>query len=299
MKSIISFPERGAWGDSRWRGNCSGHVQKELIGHFRPKLFVDVCEGSGTSRDVCKELGIEYVGLDLHRGFDFTANSVLAQLPHPADLVFSHPPYGAMIDYRAVGKWDNPNLKGQDLSACSEEEFLEKSRIMLLNQREAAREGGIYCTLIGDLRSKGRFRSFQADYINFMPQDELVSVTIKTQHNCVSDARQYSGSFIPIMHEYLLIWKKASKTLVRVTLDTLRNLKQQVARGWRSLIRTILLQEGGAASLGTIYQRVEKEAVEMLVGYASSANWKAKIRQTLQHHFDAVERGVWALPAAA
>lgn len=28
--SILSFPERGHWGDAKWRGNCSGHVYKDL-----------------------------------------------------------------------------------------------------------------------------------------------------------------------------------------------------------------------------------------------------------------------------
>ena len=48
MKSVMSFPERGNYGNSNWRGNTSGYVIKELIQHFNPKLFVDACEGSGT-----------------------------------------------------------------------------------------------------------------------------------------------------------------------------------------------------------------------------------------------------------
>ena len=47
-------------------------VSFSLSSNFRPKLFVDACEGSGTSGDVCREMGIEYVGLDLYKGNDFT-----------------------------------------------------------------------------------------------------------------------------------------------------------------------------------------------------------------------------------
>lgn len=93
MKSVMSFPERGTYGDSKWRGNTSGFVIKELIEHFNPKLFVDACEGSGTSGDVCKEMGIDYVGLDLYKGQDFTRDYILNQLPRPADVCFTHPPY--------------------------------------------------------------------------------------------------------------------------------------------------------------------------------------------------------------
>ena len=70
---------------------------KELVEHFNPKLFVDACEGSGTSRDVCKEMGIEYVGLDLYKGQDFTKDYILTQLPRPADICFTHPPYHNMV----------------------------------------------------------------------------------------------------------------------------------------------------------------------------------------------------------
>ena len=49
MKSVMSFPERGNYGKSNWRGNTSGYVIKELIQHFDPKIFVDACEGSGSA----------------------------------------------------------------------------------------------------------------------------------------------------------------------------------------------------------------------------------------------------------
>lgn len=176
MKSIISFPDRGPWGDSKWRGNCSGHVIRELIEHYRPRLFVDACEGSGTSGEVCRDLGVEYVGLDIHKGFDFTRDSILKHLPRQADVVFTHPPYWDMIDYRRIGRFDHESLADQDLSACSEEEFLEKSQTMLVNQRVATKGGGIYTTLIGDYRRKGVFRSFQADFIGLMPKEELEAV---------------------------------------------------------------------------------------------------------------------------
>ena len=55
----MNFPNRGPWGKSNWRGNTSGHVIREMIEHFNPTLFVDACEGSGTSGDVCRDMGID------------------------------------------------------------------------------------------------------------------------------------------------------------------------------------------------------------------------------------------------
>jgi hypothetical protein len=222
-------------GDSRWRGNCSGHIQRELIEHFKPKLFVDVCEGSGTSRDVFKDLGIEYVGFDLHglNGAiqnDFTKDFVLSKLPRPADLVFSHPPYHDIIKYSGEVY---SGIREGDTSRClSPEEFIEKSQVMQLNQREVTRSGGVYVTLIGDTRGNGQFRSYQADFIKMMPGSELKSVAIKLQHNCLSDGKVYNGNFIPILHEYLLIWQKSSKTLFQIGLETATGIKRQIAATW-------------------------------------------------------------------
>ena len=294
MNSVMSFPERGNYGNSNWRGNTSGYVIKELIQHFNPKLFVDACEGSGTSRDVCKEMGIEYVGLDLYKGQDFTKDSILTQLPRPADICFTHPPYHDMIAYS--GSVYGKEILTGDTSHCRNvEEFISKSQVMLMNQREATKEGGIYCTLIGDQRGgslgKGNFRSYQADFISMMPKEELLSVAIKLQHNCMSDTRVYSGSFIPIMHEYLLIWKKRAKSLFAISFDIASELQSRVATTWRNAIRIVMMKLQ-KADLNTIYNEIEKVAASLI---ANNPNYKAKIRQTLQKHYNNVERGVWSL----
>lgn len=294
MQSVFSAPERGPWGDSRWRGNCSGHLIRELVEHFQPKLFVDITEGSGTSRDVCHDLGIEYVGLDLHTGFDATGMSVIDQLPRPADVSFSHLPYGPMVDYTSVGTWESPDLKSKDLSKCSDDEFLELAQVLLENQRLATEQGGRYCTLIGDLRKNGTYRSYQADFIAMMPKTELESVVIKTQHNCVSDRRQYSGRFIPIQHEYLLIWKRSYKTMFQITLEKVSQLQATADWTWRNLVRMALIHLGGKASLEELYALIG-EMPEAAARRSSNNHWDAKIRQVLQRHFCPVERGVWSL----
>ena len=294
MKSIMNFPERGKWGKSNWRGNTSGYVIKEMIEHFNPKLFVDACEGSGTSRDVCADMGIEYVGLDLYKGQDFTKDFILSQLPRPADICFTHPPYHSMIEYSGKVYGDAP-LTGDTSRCSSPEEFISKSQVMLLNQREATRDNGIYATLIGDQRGgslgRGCFRSYQADFISMMPKDELLSVTIKLQNNCLSDNRVYSGNFVPIMHEYLLIWKKQAKSLFAVSLDIASELQKRVAVTWRNAIRIVMMRLK-EAKLSDIYAEVEKVAGNLI---ANNPNYKAKIRQTLQKHFKNVERGIWAV----
>jgi len=306
MTSTISFPNRGPWGDSGWRGNASGHVTRELIEHFELKpnqhLFVDVCEGSGTSGDVCRDLGIDYVGLDLHKGQDFTKDSVLASLDRPGDIVYSHFPYHDMIKYSS-GVYGNEILPGDTSHCKSVGEFLAMSQIGLLNQREATKEGGIYTTLIGDQRggslkgdvSVGNFASYQADFINMMPKSELFAVVIKHQHNTVSGRKTYANkNFIAIEHEYLLIWRKTKKTLMQVSFDMATAHQRLVATTWRNAIRMAMISLGGKATLKDIYAEVEKvPGVGKLI--ANNQNYKAKIRQTMQKHYQNVERGVWAV----
>jgi hypothetical protein len=296
MQSIVSYPDRGPWGKSSWRGNTSGHIIVDLIDHFKPELFCDVCEGSGTSGDVCKSKGVSYVGLDLYKGQDFTRDSVLAALPRPADVVFSHFPYYDMVKYSG-SVYGNEILEGDTSHCDSPEEFIAKSQVALLNQREACKQGGIYTTLIGDHRSKGAFRSYQSDFISMMPQRELLSVVIKAQHNCVSDRKNYSGaSFIPIQHEYLLIWQKKARTLMQVSFDIAMEHQKAVATTWRNAIRIAMMNLGGKATLSQIYEQVEIAAAGLI---RKNQHYRAKIRQTLQKHYTNVERGVWAVKVAA
>ncbi len=283
MKTILNFPDRGHWGNSDYRGNCSGHIQKSLIQHFNPKLFVDICEGSGTSRDVCKELKVEYVGLDIKSGFDFTSNEILSHLPKPADLVFSHPPYHSMIQYSSLVN---------DISNCKTvDEYLAKSQLMLFNQREATERGGIYCTLIGDHIQNGVCNSYQAEFIKMMPKNELHRVMIKLQHNCHSSMKQYKGNFIETVHEYLILWKKRQLNYWEVCIELVKEADAMISNTWRNALRVVMLkiQKG---TLAAIYIEVTKVASNLI---AANPNWKAKVRQILQKYHKQIERGVWTV----
>lgn len=294
MQSVVSYPNRGNYGKNSWRGNTSGLIIKDLCEHFKPKLFVDICEGSGTSRDVCKELGIDYYGFDLYTGFDFTKNNLISKLPRPVDMAFSHLPYWNMINYKE--ERDKNKLLSpagcNDLSLVSLDEFLEMSFQGLMQQREATKDGGIYTTLIGDYRKDGKFYSFQSDYIKMMPNEELKSVVIKVQHNVQSNNKTYANmNFIPIQHEYLLVWQKKHQSIFSIALNKAAEHKKQISMTWRVAIRQALINLGKKAKLEEIYN----EVVKLYPGKVTeNENYKAKIRQQLQLHFTHVERGVWA-----
>jgi hypothetical protein len=206
--SILSFPDRGPWGDARYPGNCSGYVYQTLFKHLRPRIFTDPMVGSGTSVAVAREMDIEAHGLDLHSGFNILRHSILQTVGKPSDFVFSHPPYHDMVQYSGQVWGSKPHP--DDLSRCStEEEFLGKLSRGLANQRYATRLGGFYGLLIGDVRRSGRYSSYQADILARMPRQELRAVLIKAQHNVRSDQVRYERLPLPrIQHEYIVLWQK-------------------------------------------------------------------------------------------
>lgn len=298
MNSIMSYPDRGPWGDAKWRGNASGHVYRDLFLQLQPKSFVDPMVGSGTSVQVANEMGILAYGLDLHSGFNATRNSILAAVGHEADLVISHPPYGAMILYS--GNVWGKEAHADDLSRCADDdEFHEKMQLVLLNQREATRQGGYYGTLIGDWRRSGVYTSYQSEMIARMPRDELAAVLIKAQHNMQSNCKSYGRMKLPmIAHEYLILWEKKARPMLSLLWGMAREQHARLTGTWKSIVRLVMVNLNGAASLDQIYAEVAHAAPDKL---AANPNWKAKVRQILntgEGVFASTERGHWQLAGA-
>lgn len=304
--SILSFPTRGNYGRSNWRGNCSGYVIKEMLEFYRPKVFVDPAEGGLTSRDVCRELnaqgaGIEYVGLDLHSGFNLLRDSLTDRIGGSrAEYAFFHPPYWKMVLYSGrSGQWGNEPHPDDLSHAPTYEDFILKMRLAMQNIYDAVAPGGHFSILVGDYRKDGKYISIQAD-LQMLAPGALDGILIKTQHNCVSDKTRYSGkNFIPIMHEYLLNFRKDRRVVgfLDSTLSVSRRLEMFSKANWRATIYHVLRKLGGKARLPEIYQAIAETSPDKI---KTRPNWAARVRRELQIFCVSVERGVWALqPDAA
>jgi hypothetical protein len=111
MTSVVSYLDRGPFGDPKYPGNCSGHLAKNLILKYGATRVADPMQGSGTCRDVVnglnkyKRIGISYWGGDLREGFDLTKQD----LPGKFDFVWIHPPYWNIIKYSS----NNSKASGQ------------------------------------------------------------------------------------------------------------------------------------------------------------------------------------------
>ncbi len=286
--SVVSYPQRGKWGNARWRGNCSGHIIKDALGsYFNWKnpdaLFVDPSEGSGTSGDVARELGVNYKGLDLHSGFNLLRDDLLESIGQPADMIFWHPPYHSMIEY-SKNVWGDGTPHPDDLSNCeSISEFIEKSQLAMMNMYDAlANEGrSTYCILIGNMRKDGQFYDL-AGMLQRVAPGKLRDIIIKQQHNCVSDSRRYGGaSFARIAHESLLVFEKDRRILCAIDFACLVEKRLETAHKmtWRTALRRVT-RPGEKVHLSDLYARLNVYAKKL----GSNRNVEAKIRQLVRRY---------------
>ncbi|CAI8919972.1 hypothetical protein [Priestia megaterium] len=288
METILSYKERGKWGNANYRGNCSGYIIKDLLEFFKPFKFVEVFSGSGTGEEVSKELGYKNsVHLDLNSGW----NALIDDIPTGSDFVFSHPPYWDIIEYSKVNKRVNP----YDLSnKMPYEEFIKKLDKVNSKIYQSLVNGGRHVFLVGDIRKKGKYYSVIKDMAWI---GDLEVHMVKQQHNTMSGRKQYAGNFVAINHEHLLIFKKNAiwNVPVKLTSTQMFNLKAFENMTWRDLIQGALEYLGGESNLGEIYSIIEDSKKAR-----KNKHWKEKVRQTLQIHnnFNSIQRGVWRLEIA-
>jgi len=302
MESIVSYPDRGNYGRNTYRGNCSGLLIKDLIKQYRLQGLSDFMVGSGTTEDVVREAGIRGEFADLNRGYDMMS----MEIPERAENIFWHPPYHDMVVYsgkqydtaavqRATGL-PEATILADDLSRCSSwEEFVKKMNYCMMKQFSALEKGGRMFVLVGDMKRRGKLFSMIRELIC---PGTMENIIIKAQHNCWSDRQTYSGNFVPIVHEYLLVTRKDAGLIVPVSFGASREYDMRSFRdmSWRDLVYTTIQENGGQMSLQELYTALKDSAKAKANQY-----WQEKIRQTVQNirHFIRTERGTYALVPSA
>jgi hypothetical protein len=210
-RSIVSYPQRGPWGDATWEGNTSGHLILDLIDTYCPQSVIDPMEGSGTTRDVCNGRKIPYLGYDLKQGYDLLAfhdqNRIMRDMrtdhPDGVDMVFLHPPYWGMVRYSNL-----PN----DLCAGPYSMYLERMHRILAFSSKLLSPTGFIALLLADFRWKGRtyFMTDDMTALGSMLQMGLDKEAriIKIQHMTSSRGKvEHPGEF-SFVHEYVTILRK-------------------------------------------------------------------------------------------
>ncbi len=197
LTSVVSYPGRGPWGDNQYPGNCSGYMLIDLCATYTPQSVLDPMEGGGTSREVCADMQIPYAGYDLHSGTDSLHDEIGAGY----DLIFWHPPYHDMKIYS-----DDPRDLSQMGSLAMFQAMLRSGYRRFY---ELLNPGGRLVILMGDLRRRGRYEPLTIDVAR-LDRANLEGIIVKIQHNVSSNRTQYTGTFIPILHETLTIFRRRS-----------------------------------------------------------------------------------------
>ena len=283
MKSILSYPDRGKWGNSQYRGNCSGYVIKDLLQFYfpnnPPKQFIEVFSGGGTGQDVARDLGItNSIHLDLRNGWD----ALVDELPKGSDFTFSHPPYWDIIKYETQrGSFHEDDLSNQmdyETFIFQLDKVNEKIYHNLFN-------GGRHALLVGDVRKKGKYYSIIKDMTWF---GDLESHLIKMQHNTKCENKKYAHSqFIPIAHEHLLVFKKNQiwQLNIKYTKEIEKDIRTLKRITWKDLIKATL-EYKEKASIQEIYEYLYQSEKAK-----ANQHVRAKIRQVLNSYPDFQRQG--------
>lgn len=296
MKSVVSYPERGHFGNNKYRGNCSGRLIEDLIEQYKIENLSDYMVGGGTTEDVCRSKGIEGTFLDLNRGFDM----MTMDIPDRPSNILWHPPYGQMIlysdnMYRAQDIIDQYGFdpRKNDLSRAKDwPDFVEKMNYCCLKQFTSLKKGGRMFVLMGDWKQKGKLYSMLSDIAK---PGTLEQIIIKMEHNCWSDTKQYSNkNFVPISHEYVMVVRKDAAVIIPVSIARIVQMdcRDSMASTWRDVVASVLEEAGRPLLLKDIYAAIDGHKK-----CAKNEHWREKIRQTLQlwDGFRHVRDGVWAI----
>lgn len=297
MQSVISYPARGAGGSAAWRGNFAPQLVEDLLDQYHPRKVRDPMGGSMTTRDVCTRKGVNAWVTDLHQGFD----ALTAEWPLGGDLTILHPPYWDIVPYSGSVWGKSPDPRDPSTWGNSPEDygrFIKWLNEVTYRAYESAAAGGLLAILVADVRKKGRLYPISYDMTRWGSPE---AVCIKIQHGASTLGKSYTGhAFIPIVHETLLITKKANAYYFAINGASTRKVEIDLRRferaSWPSLVLCALQECGGQAELRSLYSTMSGYA-RALLAEEQGVDWQAQARRILQEYscFTQVERGTWRI----
>ena len=208
LTSLYHFSQAGDYGSRRYPGNCGGRLIKDLIAFFDAKSVFDPMTGSGTCRDVCRELNVTCVSGDIHQGFDVCEPSEFfgdsARFAKQSfDFVWIHPPYWRQKLYA-----NDP----RDLSrAPTLDDFLERYALALAHCGQVLKPGGVLAVLMGDYHDREGFIPlvYHTKRLAFdAGLKQQGTDIIRFLHGTSSAKKVYQSSFIPTLHDVCMLFKK-------------------------------------------------------------------------------------------
>ena len=201
LTSIHATKRRGDYGNPSYRGNCGGYLIKDLLRYYGAKSVLDPMTGSGTCLDVCEELRVPCMSLDVNAGFDAADPEGYGDIGR-FDFIWTHPPYWKMIKYS-----DDPRCLS---NAATIADFNDRMRQMIRNCRDVLTENGKLAILIGGFSDKGRYMPLAHFTMQIAIEEGLwpaCTEIIRLQYGNTSSKRAYERSFIPGLHDTCMIFE--------------------------------------------------------------------------------------------
>jgi hypothetical protein len=208
LTSLYHNADAGKFGRRDYPGNCGGNLIMDLLQYFRPALVLDPMTGSGTCRDVCRELNIECRSGDIHAGFDATDERSMRMLAceGPVDFVWAHPPYWRQKLYA-----EDP----RDLSRTSSlDEFLIGYGKFIAAAAAVLAPRGRLAILMGDYSDR------EAGFVPLVYHTKRLAFEaglrqcctdiIRFSHGASSSRKVYRSSFIPSLHDVCTVFERGS-----------------------------------------------------------------------------------------
>lgn len=317
--TVLSFPDRGPWGKSSYNGNFSGWIPASLIYRYNAGSVSEIFAGSGTTAEVCEDLQIPYVGIDLNCQCNQINSKIIPMnilddsmdLPdgfYNADLQILHPPYPTIqhIHYSNAMWKDTEGVASADIQEMDWENGMRAINKSILRGYAAMPAGSYQAVVVGDIRRKANGKSvFKSMLTDLAIPGEMVQLLVKMQHNTVSGRSNtyfpnQKRNFFLIEHEFIVVIKKPSGyefayVLPKKYATDIRDLISTAT--WKDVVYSVLKQLGKDSSLEEIYSEIAEHKKAK-----SNPNWEAKVRQILQQlarNGMAVNtsRGRWALAA--
>lgn len=285
--NVLSFPNRGPWGDNRWRGNCSGWIHALLMYKYLEPggKFAELFAGSGTGSDVARDMGVPYIGADLNpqpvRPDILVCNAITDEVPYlfsTADLLFMHPPYPEIKIPYAGSMYPDPTgeLRASDIGQMSWEKGMKILNEIIMKYYASMKAGAKLAVLVGEVRRNGQYYSMMNDLVK---PGRMEQMYVKLQHHCTSDGRRYSKKITLTAYEMMYVIEKVSEFFFSYILPKRHQIDARDSKNitWRSLVAAVIRNAQKPLHEKDIYEtlRFHKKA-------QSNNHLEAKIRQTLQ-----------------
>lgn len=206
LTSLYHHDDAGDYGRRSYPGNCGGNLIKDLLTFFRPIRVLDPMSGSGTCKEVCRELAIECRSGDIHAGFDATNGDAMRLLAGDgSDFVWAHPPYWRQKLYASDSR---------DLSRTGTlDEFLSRYAAFISAAAQVLTPGGRLAILMGDYNDR------DAGFVPLVYHTKRLAFEaglrqsctdiIRFSHGASSSRKVYRSAFIPGLHDVCMIFERA------------------------------------------------------------------------------------------